>query len=135
MSGELGDWGRLLAVAMPAGALISLMLYVKSVAAGQSPRQTWGVIATLWAALLGTICAVIVLSTAAGGPLIEVDTLTGTIRLHTTGGFRTLGAIVSLVLTVGLWSLAVWRMSKIPPPQQEPPAEYGEQDDCNNGID
>jgi len=135
MIDDPGAWGRLVAVAIPAGALISLMIYVKSVAAGQSGKQICGVLVAFWAALLGTIGVMIVHGNMVGGPLIEVDTARLSVRTGDLDAFTLTALLVSLLVIVGLWVLAIWQIGRIPPPGQEPERPEAEQEDCDNAVD
>ena len=135
MIDDPGAWGRLVAVAIPAGALISLMIYIKSVAAGQSAKQIGGVLAAFWAALLGTVGVMIVHHNMVGGPLIEVDTARLSVQTDNLGAFRLTALLVSLIVIVGLWALVIWQVSRIPPPDQEPERPEAEQEDCDNAVD
>ena len=135
MIDDPGTWGRLVAVAIPAGALISLMIYIKSVAAGQSAKQICGVLVAFWAALLGTVGVMIVHHNMVGGPLIEVDAARLSIRTGNLGAFRLTALLVSLIVIVGLWALVIWQIRRIPPPDQEPERPEAEQEDCDNAVD
>ncbi len=131
MMDDPGAWGRLVAVAIPAGALISLMIYVKSLAAGQSARQIGGVMATFWAALLGTVGVMMAYRYLVGGPLIEVDTVPPAVRTANLDACRLAALLVSVIIVVGLWALVVWQVRRIPAP--EPPE--AEQEDADNAVD
>ncbi len=135
MIDDPGAWGRLVAVAIPAGALISLMIYIKSVAAGQSAKQICGVLAALWAALLGTVGVMIVHHNMVGGPLIELDTARLSVRTGNLGAFGLTALLVSLIVVVGLWALVIWQIRRIPSPNQEPERPEAGQEDCDNAVD
>ncbi len=115
----MAEWQPLVAVLIPAAALVSLMIYVKSISAGHSPGDIWAALLATWAGLLATVGVIILSRSVVADALVEVDTLSPGLRLAELDLSQSIALGTSLLLTVLLWRVLIVRLRRIlgPPPQ------------------
>ncbi|MFO7946570.1 MAG: hypothetical protein R6V19_07140 [Armatimonadota bacterium] len=118
------EWYQLIAVAVGAGAVISVMVYVRARACLASSADLRTMLLSFWAALLATIGSMIVVSTYAGGPMLEVTTQPFGVEAAQFQGRTAAAAIVSVLITIGLWAVTIRQLNRITIP---PPAHHNNQ--------
>lgn len=120
MSEAMAEWQPLVAVVIPAAALISLMVYVKSISAGHPPADIWPALVATWAGLLVTVGVIVFSRSVVAGALVEVDTSSPGLRLAQLDLGQSIALGTSLLLTVLLWRVLIVRLHRIlgPPPQE-----------------
>ena len=115
----MAEWQPLVAVLIPAAALVSLMIYVKSISSGHSPGDIWLALLATWAGLLATVGVIILSRSVVADALVEVDTSSPGLWLAELDLSQSIALGTSLLLTVLLWRVLIVRLRRIlgPPPQ------------------
>ncbi len=130
MSAGMAEWQPLVAVIIPAAALISLMIYVRSISAGHSSGDIWLALLVTWAGLLATVGVIILLRSVAPAAIVELDTSSPGLQWAELDLSQGLALATSLLLTVLLWRVLIVRLRRIfAPPQQD---QSEPQRECRN---
>jgi hypothetical protein len=107
------QWYRLIIVAIAAGAVISVMIFMRAAASGSSKSETRKTIVSFWAALLATIGSMIVASTYAGGSLLDVNVKPFSVQAAPVEGATAAALVVSVVITIILWGLTIRQVNQL----------------------
>lgn len=107
------QWYRLIIVAVAAGAVISVMIFVRAAASGGSKSQTRKTLISFWAALFATIGSMIVASSYAGGSLLDVTVRPFSVQAAPVEGPTAVAAVVSVVITIILWALTIRQVNQL----------------------
>ncbi len=124
------EWYQLIAVAIGAGAVISIMVYMRARACLATGSDLRKMLLSFWAALLATIGSMILVSTYAGGPMLEVTTQPFGVQAAKFESTTAVAAIVSVLITIGLWAATIRQLNSITiPPSIQQNQQQKEADD------
>ncbi len=132
MGDELRDWLQLAGVIVPVGALITLMVYIRGMDAGRGKDDIRQTIVWIWLAIVGSTALLIVGRTIVGGPLIEVDTLSRSIRFGDISAMHITVLVASLIVVVVFWAIAFGRLRRV---MADGPSPAGEQEEQTDAVD
>ncbi|MFP3903735.1 MAG: hypothetical protein ACLFWB_05775 [Armatimonadota bacterium] len=127
------EWYQLIAVAIGAGAVISVMVYIRGRACSASASELRNMLLSFWAALLASIGSMIVVSTYAGGPMLEVSTEPFGVEAAKFEGPTAAAAILSVLITIGLWAVTIRQLNQttVPPLIQQNQQQKEADDDSD----
>lgn len=110
---DWGEWYQLIIVGVGAGALISVMIFMRAAASGASKSRTRKTLVSFWGALLATLGSMIIASSYAGGNLLDVRIEPFSVQAAPVEGPTALAAVISVIITVILWALAIRQVNRL----------------------
>lgn len=132
MTEEAADLLRLVAVIIPVGVLVTLMVYIKAASTGQPATNVRRALIWIWGAVLGIAALLGGGRTILGGPVIEIDTLSQSVRVGDMSLLNMALLLVCLVVVVGLWIVAIGHIRRVTAVD----ADLSEQEeDGDDGVD
>ncbi len=105
----------LVAVASAVVIVIGLMVSIRSSAAGEEPRVTWRRILVIVAAVAGTFISLTLSKLHYAGDVVDVNTASQEFVFSPMNSSNIVWVVVSGVVTLILWGVAISQMNSIPP--------------------